>query len=94
MSPYDDPKPSNEKDNYYEEKSKEAIAKAIEETEGKTLDLVRFAVHRSYPFGALRTGRPYKIWRRLVLAWEAETGLAPRKHKKKSDCDYDRPRPH
>lgn len=69
-------------DQYYEQKSRESIDQAIAEAVGKSLEEKRFLMRRAYPFGALRKGRPYKIWNRLVLAKEAELGLKPRKHKK------------
>lgn len=72
-----------EKDSYYEEQSHKAINDAVEagKAAGKSVKEIRFLVRRSYPFGPLRKGQPYKIWNRLVLAKEAELGLEVRKHK-------------
>lgn len=67
-------------DNYYTEQATKAIDVAVKESEGKTLDEIRFAIRRAYPFGPLRKGRPYKIWRKLMLEKEAALGLEPKKH--------------
>ncbi len=69
-------------DAYYKEKSTQAIETAVSESIGKSPEEMRSTIRRSYPFGPLRKGRPYKIWNKLVLEKEAELGLEPRKHKK------------
>ena len=75
------PDKNNRVDNYYEIQSRRAIEQAIEGAIGKPLEEIRFLIRRTYPFGPLRRGRPYKIWNRLVLAKEAELGLEPRRHR-------------
>jgi len=74
---------TNHVDNYYEIQSRRAIEQAVEGAAGKPPEEIRFLMRRSYPFGPLRQGRPYKIWNRLVLAKEAELGLKPKRHKQK-----------
>jgi hypothetical protein len=74
--------PKSPKDTYYEEQAISAIQNVIDTSEGKSLAEIRFLMRRSYPFGSLRRGRPYKIWNKLVVAKEIELGLEPRKHKK------------
>lgn len=74
-----------DKDLYYEEQSRQSIEQAVKDGQGKSPEDTRFLIRRSYPFGALRKGRPYKIWNRLVLAKEVELGLQVRKHKKSAD---------
>jgi hypothetical protein len=71
---------ANRVDNYYEIQSRRAIEQAVEAAVGKAPEEIRFLIRRTYPFGPLRRGRPYKIWNRLVLAKEAELGLEPRRH--------------
>jgi hypothetical protein len=74
------PKPP--KDPYYEEQAMKAIQNVIDSAKEKSLAEICFLIRRSYPFGELRKGRPYKIWNKLVGAKEIELGLEPRKHKK------------
>ncbi len=71
-----------EKDSYYETESQKAIDAAVKAGEGKAPEEIRSLIRRSYPFGPLRSGRPYKVWNRLVHKKEADLGLEPRKHKK------------
>ena len=73
---------SKDKDLDYAEETQKAIEEAIIAGAGKPPEDVRFLIRRSYPFGPLRKGRPYKIWNKLVLAKEAELGLEHRLHKK------------
>lgn len=82
MTLYPDSGPKSEKDTYYQEQSAKAIESAVEASKGKTLEEVRFAIRRSYPFGPLRKGRPYKVWSRLVHEMETKLGMEPRRHKK------------
>jgi hypothetical protein len=74
-------------DTYYRDASIEAFQATIEEAreKGKTLDEMRFLLRRSYPFGAHRKGRVYKIWLKELHKAEESVGLAPKKHKSKSE---------
>lgn len=78
-------KSDKQKDAYYEEQSVLSIETALAAAAGKTPEEIKFLIRRSYPFGALRKGRPYKIWNRLVLAKLAELGIPQKKHKKGDD---------
>jgi hypothetical protein len=74
----------DDKDEYYLKESERAIEAAISAATaaGKTPEEIRSAIRRSYPFGALRKGKEYKIWNKLVHKKERELGLEPRRHKK------------
>lgn len=73
-------------DSYYKDQSTLAIEKAVERSQGKPLEEIRVAIREAFPFGAQRArqGRPYKIWRKLVLKKEEELGIKPRTYKTSS----------
>ena len=54
---------------------------------GLSPEQVRFRLRRAYCWELPRKGRSYKIWRREMLAIEAELGLAPKRHKN-SKADF------
>lgn len=83
MSFYEDTNAADDsKDLYYKEQSEKAIAEALERCTDQSPEGLRRAIRRSYPFGPLRSGRPYKIFRKLMLAAEASLGLEPKRHRK------------
>jgi hypothetical protein len=72
-------------DDYYRAEARKAINDAVEEAlaANRPPDEVRFLLRRAYPFEKPRRNRPYKIWRRAMLAKEAELGFPPKTHKGK-----------
>lgn len=84
MNFYEDDPKDESRDDYFRKESERAIESAVAGAvaAGKTLEEIRSAIRRSYPFGPLRRGKSYKIWNRMVLAKEKDLGLAPRKHRK------------
>ncbi len=70
-------------DDYYREESRKAINDAVEQAGERPPEEVRFLIRRSYPFEKPRRGRPYKLWRKIMLAKEAELGFEPKRHKGK-----------
>jgi hypothetical protein len=65
-------------DSYYVDASRAALDQVLIETDGKDLEEVRFLLHRAYPFGANRNGRPYKIFRKELLDVEDRLGFERR----------------
>lgn len=72
-------------DDYYREEARKAINDAVEESKGCHPDELRFRIRRAYPFSRPRSGKPYKLWRKIMLAKEAELGFAPKRHQGKED---------
>jgi hypothetical protein len=78
--------PNIRPDSYYEDEARAAIERAIDECDSVEAEQISFAIRRAYPFGPIRSSagsREYKIWNKLVNAYEqGELGLPPRKHKR------------
>lgn len=62
------------KDTFDRDQSLKTIDFVIKTSAEKSPKEIAFAIRRAYPFGTKRQGKPYKIWRLLVIAKEKELG--------------------